>query len=75
MAGSVKYRISVSHEAEKILDRLDRPTERRLRQVPHTCPPPRSSDRNRRHDDLPRPPIPVSIPGVEENPERAARRF
>jgi len=27
----VKYRISVSHEAEKILDRLDRPTERRLR--------------------------------------------
>jgi mRNA interferase RelE/StbE len=27
----VKYRINVSHEAEKVLDRLDRPTERRLR--------------------------------------------
>jgi mRNA interferase RelE/StbE len=27
----VKYRITVSHEAEKILDRLDRQTERRLR--------------------------------------------
>jgi mRNA-degrading endonuclease RelE of RelBE toxin-antitoxin system len=27
----VKYRINVSHEAEKFLDRLDRHTERRLR--------------------------------------------
>jgi mRNA interferase RelE/StbE len=27
----VKFRISVSHEAEKVLDRLDRPTEGRLR--------------------------------------------
>jgi mRNA interferase RelE/StbE len=27
----VKYRVSVSHEAEKVLDRLDRTTERRLR--------------------------------------------
>jgi mRNA interferase RelE/StbE len=27
----VKYRVSVSHEAEKVLDRLDRITERRLR--------------------------------------------
>jgi mRNA interferase RelE/StbE len=27
----VNYRVSVSHEAEKTLDRLDRPTERRLR--------------------------------------------
>jgi mRNA interferase RelE/StbE len=27
----VSYRVSVSHEAEKILDRLDRPSERRLR--------------------------------------------
>ncbi len=27
----MKYRVSVSHEAEKVLDRLDRPTERRLR--------------------------------------------
>jgi mRNA interferase RelE/StbE len=27
----VSYRVSVSHEAEKVLDRLDRQTERRLR--------------------------------------------
>jgi mRNA interferase RelE/StbE len=27
----VKYRIGVSHEAEKVLDRMDRLTERRLR--------------------------------------------
>jgi mRNA-degrading endonuclease RelE of RelBE toxin-antitoxin system len=27
----VNYRVSVSHEAEKVLDRLDRPTERRIR--------------------------------------------
>jgi mRNA-degrading endonuclease RelE of RelBE toxin-antitoxin system len=27
----VNYRIFVSHEAEKVLDRLDRPSERRLR--------------------------------------------
>jgi mRNA interferase RelE/StbE len=27
----VTYHISVSHEADKLLDRLDRPTERRLR--------------------------------------------
>jgi len=27
----VSYRVTVAHEAEKILDRLDRPTERRLR--------------------------------------------
>jgi mRNA interferase RelE/StbE len=27
----VSYRVSIAHEAEKILDRLDRPTERRLR--------------------------------------------
>jgi mRNA interferase RelE/StbE len=27
----VTYRVSVSHEAEKVLDRLDRVTERRLR--------------------------------------------
>jgi mRNA interferase RelE/StbE len=27
----VKYRVNISHEAEKMLDRLDRPTERRLR--------------------------------------------
>lgn len=27
----MKYRVSVSREAEKVLDRLDRPTERRLR--------------------------------------------
>jgi mRNA interferase RelE/StbE len=27
----VTYRVSVSHEAEKVLDRLDRPTERRIR--------------------------------------------
>ena len=27
----MSYRISVSHEAEKVLDRLDRPLERRLR--------------------------------------------
>ena len=26
----MKYRVNVSHEAEKVLDRLDRPTERRL---------------------------------------------
>ena len=26
----MKYRVSVSHEAEKVLDRLDRPTERRF---------------------------------------------
>ncbi|MGH9661085.1 MAG: type II toxin-antitoxin system RelE family toxin [Bryobacteraceae bacterium] len=25
------YRISISHEAEKVLDRLDRPTEQRIR--------------------------------------------
>jgi len=28
----VNYRVSIAHEAEKILDRLDRPTERRIRQ-------------------------------------------
>jgi len=28
----VIYRITIAHEAEKILDRLDRPTERRIRQ-------------------------------------------
>ena len=27
----MNYRLSVSHEAEKILDRLDRPTELRIR--------------------------------------------
>jgi mRNA interferase RelE/StbE len=27
----VTYRVVVAHEAEKILDRLDRPTERRIR--------------------------------------------
>ena len=27
----MNYRVSVSHEAEKVLDRLDRPTERRIR--------------------------------------------
>jgi len=27
----VKYRVSVSHDAEKVLDRLDRQAERRLR--------------------------------------------
>jgi mRNA interferase RelE/StbE len=27
----VSFRVSVAHEAEKILDRLDRPTERRVR--------------------------------------------
>jgi mRNA-degrading endonuclease RelE of RelBE toxin-antitoxin system len=27
----VNYRISIAHEAEKILDHLDRPTERRIR--------------------------------------------
>jgi mRNA interferase RelE/StbE len=27
----VSYRVVVAHEAEKILDRLDRPTERRIR--------------------------------------------
>jgi len=27
----VSYRVFVSHEAEKVLDRLDRPSERRLR--------------------------------------------
>ena len=27
----MNYRVSVSHEAEEVLDRLDRPTERRLR--------------------------------------------
>jgi mRNA interferase RelE/StbE len=27
----VNYRVFVSHEAEKVLDRLDRPSERRLR--------------------------------------------
>jgi mRNA interferase RelE/StbE len=27
----VSYRVTIAHEAEKILDRLDRPTERRLR--------------------------------------------
>jgi mRNA interferase RelE/StbE len=27
----VNFRVSVAHEAEKILDRLDRPTERRIR--------------------------------------------
>lgn len=26
------YSVNVTHEAEKVLDRLDRPTERRLRQ-------------------------------------------
>jgi mRNA interferase RelE/StbE len=27
----VSYRVVIAHEAEKILDRLDRPTEKRLR--------------------------------------------
>lgn len=27
----MKFRVSVAHEAEKILDRLDRPTEQRIR--------------------------------------------
>ena len=27
----MSYRVSVSHEAEKVLDRLDRPLERRIR--------------------------------------------
>ena len=27
----MSYRVSVAHEAEKLLDRMDRPTERRLR--------------------------------------------
>ena len=27
----MKFRVSVTHEAEKILDRLDRPTEERIR--------------------------------------------
>jgi mRNA-degrading endonuclease RelE of RelBE toxin-antitoxin system len=27
----VNYRVSIAHEAEKILDRLDRPTKRRIR--------------------------------------------
>jgi mRNA interferase RelE/StbE len=27
----VNYRVFVAHEAEKVLDRLDRPTERRIR--------------------------------------------
>jgi mRNA interferase RelE/StbE len=27
----VNFRVSIAHEAEKILDRLDRPAERRLR--------------------------------------------
>jgi mRNA-degrading endonuclease RelE of RelBE toxin-antitoxin system len=27
----VNYRVSISHEAEKVLDRLDRPTEQRIR--------------------------------------------
>jgi mRNA-degrading endonuclease RelE of RelBE toxin-antitoxin system len=27
----VSYRVSVSHETEKVLDRIDRPLERRLR--------------------------------------------
>jgi mRNA interferase RelE/StbE len=27
----VSYRVTIAHEAEKVLDRLDRPTERRLR--------------------------------------------
>jgi len=27
----VSYRVVIAHEAEKILDRLDRPTERRIR--------------------------------------------
>ena len=27
----MKFRVSVAHEAEKILDRLDRPTEQRVR--------------------------------------------
>jgi len=27
----VTYRVAVAHEAEKVLDRLDRPTERRIR--------------------------------------------
>ncbi len=27
----MNYRVSVSHEAEKVLDRLDRPSERRIR--------------------------------------------
>lgn len=28
----MNYQVNVAHEAEKILDRLDRPTERRIRQ-------------------------------------------
>ena len=28
----MNYQINVAHEAEKVLDRLDRPTERRIRQ-------------------------------------------
>lgn len=28
----MNYQINVTHEAEKVLDRLDRPTERRIRQ-------------------------------------------
>jgi mRNA-degrading endonuclease RelE of RelBE toxin-antitoxin system len=27
----VSYRVVIAHEAEKILDRLDRPTEKRIR--------------------------------------------
>lgn len=27
----MNYRVSISHEAEKVLDRLDRPTEQRIR--------------------------------------------
>ena len=27
----MSYRVSITHEAEKLLDRLDRPTERRIR--------------------------------------------
>jgi len=27
----LKFRVSIAHEAEKLLDRLDRPTERRVR--------------------------------------------
>jgi mRNA interferase RelE/StbE len=27
----VSYRVAVAHEAEKVLDRLDRPTEQRIR--------------------------------------------
>ena len=30
-AALVNFRVSVAHEAEKILDRLDRPTEQRIR--------------------------------------------